>query len=103
MASPSPGSLGRPRRLATMVVCEVRNMAGARGGHSCFDRGVWFFAALDAVEKVLHVGDSPVAEALRFKHRVLLARDPLTVDAEAAAIDLERGIRAAELKPAIVN
>jgi hypothetical protein len=44
-------------------------MAGAPCGHAGFDWRVWFFAASDAIKRVLHVVD-------RFRHENCLPSPP---------------------------
>ena len=46
-------------------------MAGARSGYAGFDRCVRLLAGLDALEEILHVGDSAVAEAVFGEDRIL--------------------------------
>src|SRR6185312_3798530 len=78
-------------------------MAGARGGYAGFDRRVRLFAGFDAVEEILHVGDSAILEAGFGEDRILSFFRALAKDSEAATIYFQRGVGAAKLKAAIVD
>src|ERR1700719_1850732 len=64
-------SLRRPRDLTGATVGQIGDLARASCGDSGFDRCVWLFAALDAVEKVLHVRNGAVAETLCLDDRIV--------------------------------
>ena len=78
-------------------------MSGAGSGDSCFDRSVRLFAALHAVEEVLHVCDGAVSVAAFAKCGILFAGQSFAIDGHAASIELEGCVGAAEFEAAVVD
>src|SRR5260221_603714 len=99
----SGGRLWGPGDLAVAVVGEVGYVAGAGCGDSGLYWSVGIFTGLDAVEEILHVGDGAVLEAVGAEDRVALGRGAFAVDGEAAAINFEGGVGAAEFEAAVVD
>lgn len=92
-----------PGDLAVAVVGQVGDVAGAGCGDTGFDWGVGLFARLDAVEEILHVGDSAVLEAVGAEDGVAFGGGAFAVDGEAAAVNFQCGFSAAEFQAAVVD
>ena len=89
--------------MASVTVGEVGEVSGAGGGYASFDGGVGFFAGLDAVNEVLHVGEGAVAEAVFGEDGVFFARDGFVVEGHGGAVDFEGSFGAAEFEAAVVD
>src|SRR5262249_25972406 len=96
-------ALCRPGNLPAVVVGEIGDVAGVCGRDSGLDGCIWLFATLDAGEKILHMIDGAVAVAACAENRILFSRYAFAVHRKSATMDLERCLRAAEFKAAIVN
>src|SRR5260370_23241562 len=92
-----------PCVLAAVLVGEVADVAGTRGGDPGFYRRGRLFPGLDALEEILHVRNRAVAEVVCREDRILPLIDPLAMDGEAIAIKLQSGFRPAEFKAATVD
>src|SRR5437868_1138446 len=100
----APGlSFKWPRDLSATVECKVSNLSRTSRRNARLHRCIRFFAALHAVEKVLHVVDGAVAIALLIQDGIVIPRHAFAVDGEPSAIDLQGCVGAAELKAAIVD
>jgi len=102
-AAASARGLWRPRNLAGAVIGQVGDVAGARGGHTSFDRSVWLFARTDTIEEVLQVVDGAVAEAVGPYYWIFPSGQAFVINGEAAAVDLQGGVGASELEASIVD
>src|SRR5690348_13923365 len=93
----------RPRYLTASMKCQVTDVSGARRRDPGFHGGVWFRATLDAVEEIFQVIDGAIPVAASGDNGILFSGHALPVNAEPAAVDLQRRIRAAEFEPAIID
>ena len=79
-----PEVFGGHDSLTSVMVGEVAHVPRPRRGHPSFHRRVRLFAALDARQEILHVGNGAVAKAALRKNRVLPAFHALTINGEAS-------------------
>ena len=85
-SGPREGSgwrLQRPGDLTGATVGQIRDLPGAGCGDSGFDRRVRLFAALDAVEEVLHVVDGAVAEGVGLEDGIVFGWHAFAIDAKS--------------------
>src|SRR5579863_1472810 len=92
-----------PIDLARAAVRQIGDVARAGGCDSGFHRRIWFFAGSYALKEIAHVVDGSIAEAVGFEYRIIFSLHTFVIDAESAAIDLQRCLRAAEFQAAIVD
>src|ERR1700740_3310470 len=96
-------SFRRPRGNTSAMVRQVSNMSRPRCRDSSLDRCVRLLACLDAVEEVPHVRRCPVFEAFFLQYGIAIGLHILVKNTHSRTVDLQRRLRAPELKPSIVD